>query len=431
MPGVAARMRLTEGDQDFMRTARASITHHSRLAASLAVAALLGMSTSKATAQEPEPATREAVIETAQADKLPTLHPYVERKGERLMESLQNYLNGVHTGWHPFLESAYRGGGFAVGAGYQQYVSPYNFIDMRGSYTVSGYKRVEAEFVAPRLFERRARLSVLGGWRDATQVGFYGIGTTGTSVNDRLDYGFRRPYASALLTVKPARNPWMAQGGAEWTKWDERRPDPGRPSVDTKFTPATLAGLGADPTYLHAQGTVGFDWRTSPGYARRGGFYGVTAHEFHDRDSAFGFRQLDYEAIQHVPILREAWVLSLHAKASTTSKKVGEQIPFFMLPALGGGADLRGFNSWRFRDRDSLLLQAEWRIMANRYFDTAVFYDAGKVTSRRADLDLHRLKSDYGFGARFHAPFVNLLRIDVARSNERNLALVINTTAAF
>ena len=69
--------------------------------------------------------------------------------------------------------------------------------------------------------------------------------------------------------------------------------------------------------------------------------------------------------------------------------------------------------------------------MVNRYLDTAFFYDAGKVASRVADLDLHRLKSDYGFGARFHAPFVNLLRIDVARSNERNLALVINSTAAF
>jgi hypothetical protein len=281
------------------------------------------------------------------------------------------------------------------------------------------------------LFQRRARLSVLGGWREATQVGFYGIGTTATSVNDRSNYAFRRPYASALLTVKPTGNPWKVQGGAEWTKWDERRPDPGSPSVDTTFTPATLAGLGASPTYLHAQGTVGFDWRTSPGYARRGGFYGVTAHEFHDRDNAFGFRQIDYEAIQHVPILREAWALSLHAKASTTSKKAGEQIPFFMLPALGGSSDLRGFNSWRFRDRDSLLLQAEWRVMVNRYLDTAFFYDAGKVASRVADLDLHRLKSDYGFGARFHAPYVNLLRVDVARSNERNLALVINSSVAF
>ena len=53
------------------------------------------------------------------------------------------------SGWHPFFESAYPGGGFTVGAGYRQHVSSYNMIDVRGSYTFSGYKRVEAEFVAP------------------------------------------------------------------------------------------------------------------------------------------------------------------------------------------------------------------------------------------------------------------------------------------
>ena len=43
--------------------------------------------------------------------------------------------------------------------------------------------------------------------------------------------------------------------------------------------------------------------------------------------------------------------------------------------------------------------------MANRFLDTAVFYDAGKVTARTSDLDLKGLKSDFGFGVRFHGPF--------------------------
>ena len=56
--------------------------------------------------------------------------------------------------------------------------------------------------------------------------------------------------------------------------------------------------------------------------------------------------------------------------------------------------------------------------MVNRFFDTAVFYDAGKVAARRADLDLDGLKSDYGFGVRFHGPFATPLRVEVARSPE-------------
>jgi outer membrane translocation and assembly module TamA len=91
---------------------------------------------------------------------------------------------------------------------------------------------------------------------------------------------------------------------------------------------------------------------------------------------------------------------------------------------------LRGFSSWRFRDRHSLLLQAEWRIMANRFFDTAVFYDTGKVAPRSSDLDFHGLKHDYGFGARFHTPFSTALRVDVARSDE-GTRLVFGMSPAF
>jgi outer membrane translocation and assembly module TamA len=77
-----------------------------------------------------------------------------------------------------------------------------------------------------------------------------------------------------------------------------------------------------------------------------------------------------------------------------------------------------------------MLLQAEWRIMVNRFIDTAFFYDAGKVTARRADLDFNGLKSDYGFGVRFHGPFATPLRIEVARGVE-GTALVISTTPIF
>jgi outer membrane translocation and assembly module TamA len=68
--------------------------------------------------------------------------------------------------------------------------------------------------------------------------------------------------------------------------------------------------------------------------------------------------------------------------------------------------------------------------MANRFMDTAVFYDTGKVTARRADLDLNGLKSDYGFGVRFHGPFATPLRIDVARSPE-GTRLVVSTHGIF
>ena len=101
-----------------------------------------------------------------------------------------------------------------------------------------------------------------------------------------------------------------------------------------------------------------------------------------------------------------------------------------MLPALGGGSSLRGFASWRFRDRHSLLLQAEWRVLVNNFFDMALFYDAGKVTARRADLTLEDLKNDFGIGFRLHGPAATPLRIELAKSNE-GLVIVFSSKASF
>jgi hypothetical protein len=394
----------------------------------LLVAFLSPMSTRLA-AQEQEPPTREAAIEQQQAVKLSTLKPYTANKAEAIFNKFDAVLAGTQLRWHPFFENAYSGGGFTLGVGHATYVSAFNFVDVRGSYTVSNYKRIEAEFVAPRMFNRRAKLSVLGGWREATQVSFFGLGMS-ASTDDETNYLFNQPYGSALFTIFPTRRIWTLRGGAELSRWSQQPGEGPSPSVETKYTPKTLPGLGAEVNYLHTQGTFGFDWRTSEGYSRRGGFLGATVHNYGDHDDNFGFRILEYEAIQHIPILRESWVLSFRGRVQSAQEKDGQQIPFFMLPALGGGSTLRGYSSWRYRDKHTLLLQGEWRIMVNRYLDMAFFYDTGKVAERTSDLDLNGLRDDAGFGFRFHGPFATPLRLELAKSRE-GLHLVFASSAAF
>jgi hypothetical protein len=404
------------------------------------VAALTAASTTAAAGQAPpappeatqtaQAPSRQAAIEQEQAAKMPNLHPYIPTKAEQVFQQIDTVLEGGNLRWHPFFESAYSGGGFTLGVGHVNYVSAYNYIDVRGSYTLSNYKRVEAEFVAPRLFNRRGHLSVLGGWREATQVGFYGIGTN-TSKDDRTSYLFQQPYASGLLTVFPTRKILMLRGGLELSRWSQEPGEGSFPSVEERYTPETLPGLGAEVTYLHTQGTVGLDSRTSPGYTRRGAYLGATLHDYNDQDGDFGFRIAEYEGIAHLPILRETWVLSFHGRVQHASEKDDQQIPFFMLPALGGGSSLRGYASWRFRDQNSLLLQAEWRIMINRYLDLAFFYDAGKVTPRASDLDLDGLKDDFGVGVRFHGPFATPLRVELARSREASFSFIFSSSASF
>lgn len=381
-------------------------------------------------AQEPETATRTALIEQAQADKAGSLQPYQPGSAEKWLNYAENYLTRGQLHWHPFFQSAYSGGGFTLGGGYMRHVGSYNVLDGRGSFTLSGYKRIEAEFTAPgALYGRRVNLSFLGGWREATQVGFYGLGNS-TAKESRVNYGFKQPYASATVDIRPAHVPIAVRGAFEVSQWQQTPGAGSAASVETEYTAGTLPGLGAKPTYFHTKGTIGLDTRLSPGYARRGGFYGVTFHDYTDPDSGFGFWQEDYEAIQHIPLMREAWVLSLHALVETTYLKTDQDVPFFMLPSVGGGSNLRAFSSWRFRDRNSLVLQAEWRVMVNRFIDTAIFADAGKVTAHRADLDLDGLKVDGGLGFRFHGPMSTPLRLDFAKGNE-GFAIVFGASAVF
>jgi hypothetical protein len=378
--------------------------------------------------QPPEPRTRAAQIEQQQAEKV--IRPYQPGTAERWLDYAESTLT-TGSGFHPFFENAYSGGGFTLGAGYLKYISPYNTVDVRGSITFSGYKRIEAEFIAPELFGRPLRLSVLGGWRDATEVGFYGIGTANTSQENRVNYSFEQPYASTLLSVRPGRGLLLLAGGVEVSQWNTGpSDDEDHPSIEMVYTPDTLPGLGAQPVYVHTQGTIGIDSRLFADYARRGGFYAVTFHDYIDTDSQFGFKRIQYEAIQHMPVLREAWVVSLRGRVETTSLRDDQQIPYFMLPSLGSGSTLRGFPSWRFRDRNSLLLQAEWRVMVNRMLDLALFYDTGKVTAEASDLSLNGLRNNFGVGVRFHGPRTTPLRVEFAYGDE-GVNIVFGSSAAF
>jgi hypothetical protein len=374
--------------------------------------------------------TRAAQIAAQEQEKAQNLQVYTPGKAEQWVKELEEQFLTGNMHWHPFFDNAYAGGGFTLGLGYLQYVSSYNTVDVRGSYTVSAYKRIETEFRAPRLFDRRGVLSVLGGWREAMEVGYFGTGMESVE-GERVNYSFRQPWVATSLELRPQPGHWLVfTGGLEYSQWEQRPGHGSYPSVETVYTPETLPGLGTTLNYMHAQTTAGIDWRDAPGYSRRGGYYGVTWHGYSDGDDPHGFGQIDYDVIQHVPVFRDAWVLSLRGKVSTTYTSDGEQIPFFMLPALGGGSTLRGYSSWRFRDNHSLLLQAEWRTLVSNYFDFAVFYDAGKVVPRRGELDLSGLKSDVGIGFRLHGPAATPLRIELAKGQE-GMSLVFSAHATF
>ena len=142
----------------------------------------------------------------------------------------------------------------------------------------------------------------------------------------------------------------------------------------------------------------------------------------------FGFART--ELVQHVPILRETWVLSLRARTESIVRK-SDVVPYFLMPWLGSGSTLRAYGTGRFRDRHTLLLTSEVRWFPNRLgMDMALFFDAGKVAPQRSQLTLDGMKTDYGIGVRFHTPSATALRLEFARGQEGS-RIVLTAGAPF
>ena len=185
-------------------------------------------------------------------------------------------------------------------------------------------------------------------------------------------------------------------------------------SIGEEYDDASAPGLSAQPNYLRSIAFVEIDSRR-PLNARKGGWYRAELSHYDDRDlSAYSFTRLDVDLRQFVSFLSERRVLMGRVAASTSDTASGQQMPFYLMPTLGGNDSLRGYRDYRFRGPHALLLQAEYRFEVWSGLDAAFFYDAGKVAMRRADLDLNDLESDYGVGFRFNTDNGIVLRVDAA-----------------
>lgn len=367
-------------------------------------------------------------IAAAQAAKATQLAPWTPSRVETILLAVRRSLLEMPEGAYPYFDSVLSGGGFTLGAGYRRFLGDRAHWNVAGLYSAKGYKLIQLDVAAPGLARHAIDLRGRLGWRDATQVSFFGLGSESLTDN-KSNYRMKQAYAGAEMVARPVR--WSRLTGS--ATFEDYTIEPGTgssPSIETIYTPDTAPGLGLDPAYLHVSTSAALDWRPAAGYARRGGLYEVSYHRFANTDGAYDFDRMDAEVVQHIPILRENWVVSLRGRLQTTLGD-GDQVPYFLLPSLGSGSTLRGYSSWRFRDRHSLLISGEWRWIPNRLgLDMALFYDAGKVTPTLHAIGLNGLNTNFGVGVRFHGPATTVLRIEAARGRE-GTQIVFGATAAF
>ena len=364
------------------------------------------------------PDTRAAEIAREQAEKASRVSPYQHNWWERkLLEIEAGGGFNVARGFFVAFGDIKQGSSIALGPAYGRTFDNGAIVIGKAEYSIREFKLVQLFAQAPPLASGRLIVNGRARWQDAPELAVYPLGRA--SPKTRANYSEEKTEISGQAMFAPASVVRLGAGAA-YEKFDTGGAGGTRvPSVETLFTAFEMPGIAADPTYLHSFVTAGIDSRAGPGFSRTGSQLQATLHDYRQQnDGPWSFRRVDGIARQLIPIRNGNWVIDLSVRASTTDAGDGEAVPFFLMPDLGGAAELRGFSNYRFRDLHSILATVEYRWYVQEYVEMALFYDAGKVVPRRRDLDFSGLKSDVGIGLRFHTPRTTVLRFEVARSNE-------------
>ena len=94
------------------------------------------------------------------------------------------------------------------------------------------------------------------------------------------------------------------------------------------------------------------------------------------------------------------------------------QVPFYRLNVLDNGSALRGFRYGRFRDKSSVLFNAEYRYMVWDLIDVTLFYDTGKVFNDIEEFNFDDFEYSYGGGFRFRSDEAFIFRAQIGYGGE-------------
>jgi hypothetical protein len=269
-----------------------------------------------------------------------------------------------------------------------------------------------------------------------SKLDFFGLGNS-SAEEDRTN--FRLKDGLLGLFVEQRFSDWLVlTARAEALRPEIRR---GRsstlPSIETQFSDADAPGLTQQPNFTRYEAAVRLELPAGDFDAVNQGGDVRAAHSYYSDGGLdrYSFRRWDIEGRQRFTVLGPLRRLTLHGQLSTTMTSAGHDVPFYFMPTLGGlplpegpiehaiGSDgtlatLRGFTNYRFRDRNVLLLQAEYRQPLWGPIDFSVFGDLGKVASARADLDLSDLRHDFGAGLSIMRGSSTATRLDIAFGGE-------------
>jgi hypothetical protein len=323
-------------------------------------------------------------------------------------------------GLYPDLGNMVTGAGWiSAGPGYRRHLfNRHALVDASTAISWRAYKMAQARFELTDLAANRLRVGSQVRWQDLTQVDYFGIGA------DSLEgarSGYRLKNTDVVGYGVFQANRWLEVNGRFGRLQQPTLSAPTGPFQrsfpDALLTFAHDPGVLQPASFLHGDASVTADTRDFPGHATRGGLYRAAVAAYSDRDfGQFSFRRYQAEGLQFIPMKGDTWIVAVRGWGVFSDTSSGNMVPFYMLPSLGGEDTLRGYNDYRFHDRNLLLASAESRWALFRDVDAAAFFDAGNVAARAGDLNLK--KTSWGGGLRVHTRTSTLARLDIGHSQE-------------
>ena len=394
--------------------------------------------TAEASGGEPgPPRTRQEILRRQREAKRAQLAPYSVSPPEQRVRAIERwrlprrlFAKGI-AGFRPVLGGMPAGSGLVGGAGYLAgATSDRARLTANVRYSTQGNSAYDAG--VDLLPEGRSGSPVTGRLAgratDFRSLRFFGLGGA-TSGADRTVYRLKERALEAGAAVRPGG---FAGFGAT-VQWMTAEVGTGvdGPSPDVLFGAHHTPGFGTRTDYLVYGGRADltlYDREISPAV---GAGLAVAAQRYDDQTSdLYDFTRVTGELQAHVPLGYRNRILALRFRTSHAVGHEGGAPPFYLMETLGGADTIRGFPEYRFRGSRNYLVNLEYRWEVWTYLDFALFYDAGKVFSEADAMDLHNVKSGYGFGVRGHAPGGMVVRFDLAKSAE-GLVLHIGSGPSF
>jgi hypothetical protein len=293
------------------------------------------------------------------------------------------------------------------------------FVDAYATVSWRSYLKADAVFEFPLLAEGKLAAGVEAAWQDSTQVNYFGLGPD--SLEElRSQYRLQTMNVVGYARYRPQR--WLALT-SRFGWLDEPSIssatgffDPDYLDAQATFPNDPAMTLADQPSFLHGDIGIVADNRDHNDHPTRGGLYRASAGAYKADQQHFSFQRYEVEGLQAIPFFDRRWFLLVRGWGVFTHAAPTQEVPFYLMPALGGANSLRGYSNYRFHDRHSLLTGAESRWPIFAHMDAAVFVDAGTVAARVTDLGLD--KWVYGFAARIHVHDATAARLDVSHTEE-------------